>query len=125
MHAPIKYVEKGISIAANGAWAVFSTLNKIKGLLAEQTEESLLSVCTRCEPALALIRICLEEQDPTVVMLKFALEVAQQKATGLFAQITSATGASSSSIRGASNGFEDASETRPRLLGLSSIDAIV
>lgn len=53
----------------------------LKGLLAEQTEESLLSVCTRCEPALALIRICLEEQDPTVVMLKFALEVAQQKAT--------------------------------------------
>ncbi len=29
MHAPIKYFEKGLSIAANGAWAVFSTLNKI------------------------------------------------------------------------------------------------
>src|SRR5437762_6484147 len=30
MHAPIKYFEKGLSIAANGAWAVFSNLNKIK-----------------------------------------------------------------------------------------------
>ena len=29
MHAPIKYFEKGLSIAANGAWALFSTLNKI------------------------------------------------------------------------------------------------
>ena len=30
MHAPIKYVEKGLSIAANGAWMVFNGLNKIK-----------------------------------------------------------------------------------------------
>jgi uncharacterized radical SAM superfamily Fe-S cluster-containing enzyme len=29
MHKPIKYVEKGLSIAASGAWAVFNTLNKI------------------------------------------------------------------------------------------------
>jgi tetraether lipid synthase len=29
MHAPIKYFEKGLSFAANGAWLVFSTLNKI------------------------------------------------------------------------------------------------
>ena len=29
MHAPIKYVEKGLSIAANGAWVVFNDLNKI------------------------------------------------------------------------------------------------
>ena len=29
MHAPIKYVEKGLSIAANGAWVVFNTLNKL------------------------------------------------------------------------------------------------
>src|SRR6266478_453511 len=29
MHKPIKFVEKGLSIAANGAWAVFSNLNKI------------------------------------------------------------------------------------------------
>ena len=30
MHAPIKYFEKGLSFAANGAWVVFSNLNKIK-----------------------------------------------------------------------------------------------
>src|ERR1700710_559602 len=30
MHAPIKYFEKGLSIAANGAWVVFNSLNKIK-----------------------------------------------------------------------------------------------
>jgi uncharacterized radical SAM superfamily Fe-S cluster-containing enzyme len=30
MHAPIKYVEKGLAIAANGAWQVFSRLNRIK-----------------------------------------------------------------------------------------------
>jgi uncharacterized radical SAM superfamily Fe-S cluster-containing enzyme len=30
MHAPIKYVEKGLSLAANGAWVVFNGLNKIK-----------------------------------------------------------------------------------------------
>ena len=30
MHAPMKYVEKGMSIAANGVWQVFSTVNKVK-----------------------------------------------------------------------------------------------
>src|SRR4026208_1144491 len=29
MHAPIKYLEKGLSLAANGAWVVFNNLNKI------------------------------------------------------------------------------------------------
>jgi 7,8-dihydro-6-hydroxymethylpterin dimethyltransferase len=29
MHAPIKYFEKGVSIAANGAWVVFNNLNQI------------------------------------------------------------------------------------------------
>src|SRR5215217_1734077 len=29
MHKPIKFVEKGLSIAANGAWVVFNSLNKI------------------------------------------------------------------------------------------------
>src|SRR5437588_2289336 len=30
MHKPIKYVEKGLTIAAKGAWAAFDTLNSIK-----------------------------------------------------------------------------------------------
>ncbi len=30
MHKPIKYVEKGVTLAAKGAWAVFDRLNRIK-----------------------------------------------------------------------------------------------
>src|SRR4026208_1529758 len=30
MHAPMKYVEKGLSVAANGVWQLFSVANKIK-----------------------------------------------------------------------------------------------
>ena len=30
MHAPVKYFEKALSIAANGAWFVFSRLNRIR-----------------------------------------------------------------------------------------------
>ena len=30
MHAPMKYVEKGLSVAANGVWQVFSAANKIR-----------------------------------------------------------------------------------------------
>src|SRR5213080_4975173 len=30
MHKPIKFVEKGLSLAANGAWVVFNGLNKVK-----------------------------------------------------------------------------------------------
>src|SRR6185369_1514566 len=29
MHKPIKYAEKGLLVAANGAWVVFNSLNKI------------------------------------------------------------------------------------------------
>ncbi len=30
MHKPIKYVEKGLTVLANGAWAVYDTVNRIK-----------------------------------------------------------------------------------------------
>src|SRR5574339_1043158 len=30
MHAPMKYVERGLSLTANGLWHVFSTVNRIK-----------------------------------------------------------------------------------------------
>src|SRR6266511_1471023 len=30
MHPPMKFVEKGLSLAANGIWQVFSVANKIK-----------------------------------------------------------------------------------------------
>src|SRR6185295_3160198 len=29
MHSPIKYLEKGLSVAANGAWTVFNAANRI------------------------------------------------------------------------------------------------
>src|SRR3954466_2490304 len=30
MHAPMKYVEKGLAVTANGLWQLFSAANKIK-----------------------------------------------------------------------------------------------
>ena len=30
MHAPAKYLEKGLSLAANGSWALFSRLNRLR-----------------------------------------------------------------------------------------------
>ena len=30
MHAPMKYVEKGLALTANGLWHAFSTANKIR-----------------------------------------------------------------------------------------------
>ena len=30
MHKPVKYAEKALAVAANGAWQVFDTLNSIK-----------------------------------------------------------------------------------------------
>ena len=30
MHRPVKYVEKGLTYAANAAWGVYSTLNRIR-----------------------------------------------------------------------------------------------
>ena len=30
MHAPIKYVEKGLAVAANGLWHVFSAANSVR-----------------------------------------------------------------------------------------------
>ena len=29
MHKPIKYIEKGVTLAAHGAWGVFNALNRI------------------------------------------------------------------------------------------------
>ena len=30
MHKPIKYVEKAVTVAATGAWAVFERLNRVR-----------------------------------------------------------------------------------------------
>src|SRR5918992_923520 len=58
MHKPIKYVEKGLTVAAAGAWAVFERLNKINpnpGFTPKWSEKPLLgwpretdSLCPIC-----------------------------------------------------------------------------
>src|SRR6059036_1630550 len=55
MHAPIKYVEKGLSIAANGAWVVFNGLNQIRqspSFIPAWTEKPLLKSYQKTKPPL-------------------------------------------------------------------------
>jgi uncharacterized radical SAM superfamily Fe-S cluster-containing enzyme len=55
MHAPIKYFEKGLSIAANGAWVVFSNLNKISpnpSITPKWSDQPLLKSYEKTKPPL-------------------------------------------------------------------------
>jgi len=55
MHAPIKYVEKGLSIAASGAWTVFSRLNRIRpnpGFTPKWADQPLLKSYQKTKPPL-------------------------------------------------------------------------
>ena len=55
MHAPIKYFEKGLSIAANGAWVVFNSLNKINqspAFTPKWSEKPLLKSYEKTKPPL-------------------------------------------------------------------------
>ena len=55
MHAPIKYFEKGLSIAANGAWVVFNTLNKINqrpSFIPKWSDKPLLKSYEKTKPPL-------------------------------------------------------------------------
>jgi 7,8-dihydro-6-hydroxymethylpterin dimethyltransferase len=55
MHAPIKYAEKGLSIAANGVWQVFSQLNKISqnpAITPKWTDKPLLKSYQKTKPPL-------------------------------------------------------------------------
>jgi uncharacterized radical SAM superfamily Fe-S cluster-containing enzyme len=55
MHAPIKYFEKGLSLAANGAWVVFSNLNKIKqnpSFIPKWSDKPLLKSWEKTKPPL-------------------------------------------------------------------------
>src|SRR5215204_2223303 len=71
MHRPVKYVEKGISVAANGAWVVFNTLNKIKqnpGFTPNWSEKPLLKSWQKVKPPLgwpretdSLCPVCVRE----------------------------------------------------------------
>ncbi|HEX3204602.1 MAG TPA: hypothetical protein VHQ67_07610, partial [Nitrospiraceae bacterium] len=55
MHKPIKYVEKGLTIAARGAWSVFDTLNHIapaKSFIPKWSEKPLLKSWEKVKPPL-------------------------------------------------------------------------
>src|SRR5580765_2098934 len=55
MHKPIKYVEKGLTIVAKGAWGVFSTLNTIKpnpSITPRWSEKPLLKSWEKVKPPL-------------------------------------------------------------------------
>jgi uncharacterized radical SAM superfamily Fe-S cluster-containing enzyme len=55
MHKPIKYVEKGLTIAARGAWTVFDTFNRIKpnpGFTPKWSDKPLLKSSQKVKPPL-------------------------------------------------------------------------
>ena len=55
MHSPIKYLEKGLSVAANGAWAVFSTANRINpaaSFIPKWSDKPLLKSWQKTKPPL-------------------------------------------------------------------------
>jgi tetraether lipid synthase len=55
MHAPIKYFEKGLSYAANGAWSVFNNLNKINqrpSFIPKWSDKPLLKSYEKTKPPL-------------------------------------------------------------------------
>ena len=55
MHKPIKYVEKGLTIAARGAWTVFDTFNQIKpnpGFTPNWSDKPLLKSREKVKPPL-------------------------------------------------------------------------
>src|SRR6266403_5442312 len=55
MHKPIEYAEKGLSIAANGAWVVFNTLNKINqrpSFIPKWSDKPLLKSYQKTKPPL-------------------------------------------------------------------------
>ena len=71
MHRPVKYVEKGLSVAASGAWVVFNALNKIKQnpvFTPRWSDKPLLKSSQKIKPTLGLPRetdslcpVCVQE----------------------------------------------------------------
>src|ERR671919_32440 len=55
MHSPIKYFEKGVAIAANGAWSVFNTVNRINpgpSFIPKWSDKPLLKSWQKTKPPL-------------------------------------------------------------------------
>src|SRR5688500_19844450 len=55
MHSPIKYFEKGLAVAANGAWSVFNTVNRINpgpSFIPKWSDKPLLKSWQKTKPPL-------------------------------------------------------------------------
>ncbi len=71
MHSPIKYVEKGLSVAANGAWTVFNAVNRInprEAFIPNWSDKPLLKSWQKTKPPLgwprqtdSLCPVCVRE----------------------------------------------------------------
>jgi uncharacterized radical SAM superfamily Fe-S cluster-containing enzyme len=71
MHSPIKLLEKGLSVAANGAWTIFSTVNRINpgpSFVPRWSEKPLLKSWQKTKPPLgwprqtdSLCPVCVRE----------------------------------------------------------------
>jgi 7,8-dihydro-6-hydroxymethylpterin dimethyltransferase len=71
MHAPIKYVEKGLVVAANGAWVVFNNLNRLRqnpSFIPAWSEKPILKSYEKTKPPLgwpretdSLCPVCVRE----------------------------------------------------------------
>src|SRR5438128_3764334 len=59
MHSPAKYVEKGLSLAANGAWTVFNAANRIHpgaSFIPKWSDKPLLKSWQKTKPPLGFPR---------------------------------------------------------------------
>ncbi len=71
MHSPIKYLEKGLAVAANGAWSVFNTVNRINpgpSFIPKWSDKPLLKSWQKTKPPLgwprktdSLCPVCVRE----------------------------------------------------------------
>jgi uncharacterized radical SAM superfamily Fe-S cluster-containing enzyme len=92
MHAPIKYAEKGLAIAAEGAWQVFSRLNKIKQnptFTPKWSDKPLLKSYQKTKPPLgwpretdSLCPVCVREARQAIVDGKKPVEMLLNEKVG-------------------------------------------
>src|SRR5436190_8354013 len=92
MHAPIKYVEKTLSVAANGVWQVFSQLNKISpnpSFIPKWSDKPLLKSSEKTKPPLgwprqtdSLCPTCVREARQAILDGKKPLEMLLNEKVG-------------------------------------------
>jgi uncharacterized radical SAM superfamily Fe-S cluster-containing enzyme len=77
MHSPTKYLEKGLSVAANGVWSVFSTVNRINpgaSFIPKWSDKPLLKSWQKTKPPLgwpretdSLCPVCVREARQAII----------------------------------------------------------